>query len=139
MATSLPWHTLFSSKPQTLRRFAAPVRHRSVMPVRAFRRSDFDGFAKRMASGDVWRDAWRGANDGFELLIFEAKKTAERIDRQYAVSRRLSEAVGSAGDWAREVDREFEIGRRWRTVSLDFSRNWPRVCALSTLLWCEES
>ncbi|XP_002278704.1 uncharacterized protein LOC100247606 [Vitis vinifera] len=126
MTTSLPWHPLFSSKPQTLRRFAAPVRHRLPMPVRAFRRSDFDGFAKRMASGDAWRDAWRSANDGFELLIFEAKKTAERINRQYAVSRRFSEAVGSAGDWAREVDREFEIGRRWRTVTLDFGRNWPR-------------
>ncbi|RVW20200.1 hypothetical protein CK203_111324 [Vitis vinifera] len=129
MATSLPWHPLFSSKPQALRPFAAPVRHRLPMPVRAFRRSDFDGFAKRMASGDAWRDAWRSANDGFELLIFEAKKTAERIDRQYAVSRRFSEAVGSAGDWAREVDREFEIGRRWRTVSLDFRRNWPRAKA----------
>ncbi len=103
MATSLPWHPFLSSKPQTLRRFAAPIRHRPPMTVQAFQRSDFDGFAKRMASGEAWREAWRSANDGFELLVFEAKKTAERIDRQYAVSRRFSEAVSSAGDWARAV------------------------------------
>ncbi|KAI9395788.1 hypothetical protein POPTR_004G030100v4 [Populus trichocarpa] len=82
----------------------------------AFRR-DFDRFAK---------DAWRTANDGFEQFLFEAKKTAERIDRRYSVSRRLSAVAQSASDRAREIDREYDISIRWRTFSMDFNRNWPR-------------
>ncbi|KAJ6767250.1 hypothetical protein OIU79_023084 [Salix purpurea] len=62
----------------------------------AFRR-DFDRFAK---------DAWRTANDGFEQFLFEAKKTAERIDRRYSVSRRLSAVAQSASDRARDIDRD---------------------------------
>ncbi|CAK7350839.1 unnamed protein product [Dovyalis caffra] len=80
-------------------------------------RSDFDRFAK---------DAWRTANDGFEQLLFEAKKTAERIDRRYSVSQRVSAVAQSASDRAREIDREYDISLRWRTFSMDFSRNWPR-------------
>lgn len=82
----------------------------------AFRR-DFDRFAK---------DAWRTANDGFEQFLFEAKKTAERIDRRYSVSRRFSAVAQSASDRAREIDREYDISLRWRTFSMDFNRNWPR-------------
>lgn len=107
--------------------FRRPLLHgRNFSTVRAFRRRDFDGFAKRVASGEAWRDAWRSANDGFEVFLFEAKKTAERIDRRYAVSRRLSSVAQSAATRARELDREFEIGRRWRNFALDFSTNWPR-------------
>ncbi|KAG8501753.1 hypothetical protein CXB51_004728 [Gossypium anomalum] len=91
--------------------------------VQSFRRSDFDTFTRRMASGEALKDAWRTTNDGFEQFVFEAKKTAERLDRQYSISRRLSSAAQSAADRAREIDREFEIGLRWRTFSMDFSRN----------------
>ncbi|GLT36447.1 hypothetical protein SLA2020_108220 [Shorea laevis] len=120
MATTLP------SSPwgPVLHHLRKPLQRRAV--VYAFRRSDFDRFARRVTSGEAWRDAWRSANDGFELLIFEAKKTAERIDRRYSVSRGLSSVVQSASNRAREIDREFEIGTRWRTFSMDFSRNWPR-------------
>ncbi|KAL0382507.1 UNVERIFIED_CONTAM: hypothetical protein Scaly_0538000 [Sesamum calycinum] len=104
-----------------------PLFHRAnSVPIRAFRRSDLDGFAQRVASGELWRDAWRRANDGFELFVYETRKTAERIDRRYAVSRRLSTVAQSAADRARELDREFEITQRWRSFTLDFSRNWPR-------------
>ncbi|KAL0452343.1 UNVERIFIED_CONTAM: hypothetical protein Slati_1212400 [Sesamum latifolium] len=121
MASSLQWHPLLPAKPQK-RLF-----HRvNSVPIRAFRRSDLDGFAQRVASGELWRDAWRRANDGFELLVYETRKTAERIDRRYAVSRRLSTVAQSAADRARELDREFEITQRWRSFTLDFSRNWPR-------------
>jgi ribosomal protein S27E len=58
--------------------------------------------------------------------MYESKKTAERIDRQYSVQRRLSSVAESAADRARELDRDFEITQRWRTFSLDFRRNWPR-------------
>ncbi|KAA8540126.1 hypothetical protein F0562_026818 [Nyssa sinensis] len=127
MATSLPWHPLVSSKSLRLyktHRQVVPPRH--VTTVQAFRRSDFDGFAKRMVSGDVWREAWRSANDGFEQLLYETKKTAERIDRRFSVSHRVSLVARSAAYRARELDREFEITQRWRTFTLDFSRNWPR-------------
>ena len=93
----------------------------------AFQRGDFDRFADNIKSGKAWRDAWRTANDGFEQFVFEAKKTAERIDREYAVSRRLSSAASSAGDRAREIDREYGISPRVRTLSADFSRNFPKV------------
>ncbi|TYI85911.1 hypothetical protein E1A91_D04G029800v1 [Gossypium mustelinum] len=123
MATALPstvWHaTKFQPQPPLLQR-------RRPLLVQSFRRSDFDTFTRRMASGEALKDAWRTANDGFEQFVFEAKKTAERLDRQYSVSRRLSSAAQSAADRAREIDREFEIGLRWRTFSMDFSRNWPR-------------
>ncbi|MBA0571685.1 hypothetical protein Golob_002062, partial [Gossypium lobatum] len=123
MATALPstvWHaTKFQPQPPLLQR-------RRPLLVQSFRRSDFDTFTRRMASGEALKDAWRTANDGFEQFVFEAKKTAERLDRQYSVSRRLSSAAQSAADRAREIDREFEIGLRCRTFSMDFSRNWPR-------------
>ncbi|MBA0872817.1 hypothetical protein Goshw_021315 [Gossypium schwendimanii] len=123
MATALPstvWHaTKFQPQPPLLQR-------RRPLLVQSFRRSDFDTLTRRMASGEALKDAWRTANDGFEQFVFEAKKTAERLDRQYSVSRRLSSAAQSAADRAREIDREFEIGLRWRTFSMDFSRNWPR-------------
>ncbi|XP_021281687.1 uncharacterized protein LOC110414671 [Herrania umbratica] len=122
MATALPstaWHKL-KLQPQS----PIPQRRRPLL-IQSFRRSDFDTFARRMASGEAWKDAWRTANDGFELLVFEAKKTAERLDRRYSVSRRVSSVVRSATDRAREIDRELEIGLRWRTFTMDFSRNWP--------------
>lgn len=125
MATTatLSWQPLYLHKHRR-----PPLRRRHAATVRAFRRGDLDRFARRVTSGEAWRDAWRSANDGFELLVFEAKKTAERIDRQYSVSRRLNSAARAATDRAREMDREFEISLRWRTFSMDFSRNWPRVC-----------
>ncbi|KAE8673723.1 putative LRR receptor-like serine/threonine-protein kinase [Hibiscus syriacus] len=123
MATALPstaWHAIqLQPQPRLLQR-------RRPLLVQSFRRSDFDTFTRRMASGEAWKDAWRTANDGFEQFVFEAKKTAERLDRQYSISRQLSSAAQSATDRAREIDREFEIGLRWRTFSMDFSRNWPR-------------
>ncbi|KAB2085578.1 hypothetical protein ERO13_A05G389500v2 [Gossypium hirsutum] len=123
MAIALPstvWHaTKFQPQRPLLQR-------RRPLLVQSFRRSDFDTFTRRMASGEALKEAWRTANDGFEQFVFEAKKTAERLDRQYSVSRRLSSAAQSAADRAREIDREFEIGLRWRTFSMDFSRNWPR-------------
>ncbi|XP_057774112.1 uncharacterized protein LOC130993294 [Salvia miltiorrhiza] len=127
MASSLPWHPLLAAKPQK-RLFHRPnpisIHHRAS--IRAFRRSDLDGFARRVTSGELWRDAWRSANDGFELFVYETRKTAERIDRRYDVSRRASAVAESAADRARELDREFEITQRWRTFSLDFRRNLPR-------------
>ncbi|XP_020214241.1 uncharacterized protein LOC109798398 [Cajanus cajan] len=74
----------------------------------------------------VWREAWRSANDGFERFLFEAKKTAERIDRRYSLSNRLSSIARAAADRAREIDRDLEIGQRYRTFSIDFQRNWPK-------------
>ncbi|XP_010269910.1 PREDICTED: uncharacterized protein LOC104606424 [Nelumbo nucifera] len=126
MATSLPWHPLLSASKSHLSIRRRALSTRQVVTVQAFRRSDFDGFAKRVTSGEAWRDAWRSANDGFEQFLFDAKKTAERLDRQYSVSRRLNAVMQSATDRAREIDRELEIGRRWRSFTLDFSRNWPR-------------
>ncbi|KAF8380663.1 hypothetical protein HHK36_028153 [Tetracentron sinense] len=126
MATSLPWHPVLSSSRSHLSSHRRAVSTRHVATVQAFSRSDFDGFTKRVASGEVWRDMWRSANDGLEELLFDAKKTAERLDRRYSVSRRLTSVVQSATDRARELDREFEIGRRWRSFTLDFSRDWPR-------------
>ncbi|KAI8565192.1 hypothetical protein RHMOL_Rhmol03G0241400 [Rhododendron molle] len=125
--TTLPWHPLLCPKPLRLHQARkTPVTRRAVGPVRAFRRSDFDSFAKRMATGEVWRDVLRSTNDGFEQLVYETRKTAERIDRRFSVSRRLSAVAQSASYRAREIDRDFEITRRLRTFSLDFSRNWPR-------------
>lgn len=139
MTTSLPWHPLLSSKtqrfhPSTNKLFPNSPRPNSIR-VQAFRRSDFDGFAKRMASGEAWRDAWRSANNGFEQILYETKKTAERIDRQYSVGRRLSSVAQSASDRARELDRDYLITQRWRTFTLDFSQNWPRVCTLFLYLF----
>lgn len=128
MASSLPWHPLLTAKPQKRlpnRPNSISINHRTS--IRAFRRSDFDGFAKRVKSGELWRDAWRRANDGFELFVYETRKTAERIDRRYDVARRVSAVAESAAGRARELDREFEISQRWQTFSLDFRRNWPRV------------
>jgi len=97
------------------------------MVAMAFRREDFDSLKKRVASGEAWRDAWRSANDGFEQFIFETKKAAERLDRRYSVSRRISSAAEAASIRVRELDREYELTQKWRTFALDFSRNLPRV------------
>ncbi|KAL5990208.1 hypothetical protein ACLOJK_011105 [Asimina triloba] len=126
---SLPWHPLLHAKPRRSStthhlRHSFPARHVAV--IQAFRRSDLDGFAKRVASGEALKDAWRSANDGFEQFLFDARQSAERFDRQYSVSRRLQSAGRSAVDRAREIDRDLGIGQRWRTFTFDFSRNWPR-------------
>ncbi|KAI4331751.1 hypothetical protein L6164_016708 [Bauhinia variegata] len=127
-ATTLRWQSLPTTKLHPFRSThvrSLPTRPHMVA-VQAFRRGDIDNFAKRMASGEALKDAWRTANDGFERFLFEAKKTAERIDRRYAVSDRAASLASSAVDRAREIDRELEIGMRWRTFTMDFSRNWPR-------------
>ncbi|RZC69195.1 hypothetical protein C5167_032293 [Papaver somniferum] len=94
--------------------------------IKAFQRSDFDGFAKKVTSKEAWKDAWRSANDGFEQLVYDAKKAAERLDRQYSISRRFDSIKESALIKVKEIDREYEIGRRWNSFSVDFSRNSPR-------------
>ncbi|MED6167908.1 hypothetical protein PIB30_007223 [Stylosanthes scabra] len=121
-ATALRWQPLLPPNTNLQRRHRQMV----TFKVEAFRRSDMDNFAKRMTSGEAWKDAWRTANDGMERFIFEARKTAERLDRQYALSNRLSSVARSAADRAREIDREFEISPRWRTFTMDFRRNWPQ-------------
>lgn len=132
MSTALPstaWHSKMLQ-----RRPPLPQRRRPLI-VQSFRRSDFDTFARRVASGEALKDAWLTANDRFEQFVFEAKKTAERLDRQYSLSRRISSVVQSATDRARELDRELEIGIRWRTFTMDFRRNWPRVRVLFYFLF----
>ncbi|KAK1305140.1 hypothetical protein QJS10_CPB11g00192 [Acorus calamus] len=129
MAATFPWHP-FSVRPSKPHHRPSPIQRlstRHVVSVRAFQRSDFDGFAKRVASGEALRDAWRSANDGFEQLVFDARRASERLDSRYSISRRLKSAAQSAGDKARELDRDLGIGRRWRTFSVDFYRNWPRT------------
>lgn len=103
-------------------RAESAVKRRGSVVVKAF--GNGDGKGRDM--GRVWREAWRTANDGFERFVFEARKTAERIDRRYALSRRLSSVASAAADRAREIDREFEIGQRYRTFSIDFQRNLPK-------------
>lgn len=83
----------------------------------------------------VLRDAWQTANDGFERFLFEAKKTAERIDRRYSVSHRLSSVASAAADRARVIDRDFEIGLKYRNFTSDFVRNWPQVGSFFLLLF----
>ncbi|CAA6666990.1 unnamed protein product [Spirodela intermedia] len=48
------------------------------------------------------------------------------MDRQFSVSRRFESAARTTLERVRELDYELGIGRRWRTLSMDFSRNWPR-------------
>ncbi|KAE8670996.1 putative LRR receptor-like serine/threonine-protein kinase [Hibiscus syriacus] len=123
MSTTLPSTACHSMKFQ--RQVLLP-RRRPPLVVKAFRRSDFDAFARHVASGEALKDAWRTANDVFEQFVFEVRKTAERLDRQYSVSRRVSSVVRSATDRVRELDRELEIETRWRTFTMDFRRNRPR-------------
>lgn len=74
----------------------------------------------------VLKEAWQNANDNFERFLFEAKKTAQRIDRQYSVSQRLSSAASAASARAREIDRDFQIGIKYRNFTSDFALNWPK-------------
>ncbi|XP_068635892.1 uncharacterized protein [Aristolochia californica] len=127
-ATSLPWHPFFSAN--THSRSSAlltnPCSSSRHVNIQAFKRNDFDGFAKRVASGEAFRDAWRSANDGFERFLYDAQKAAQRFDRQYSVSRRFDSFARSAASRARELDQDLGVQRRWRTFTVDFSRNWPR-------------
>ncbi|CAL9095108.1 unnamed protein product [Musa textilis] len=122
--TSVPW-----ARPSAFGLVApSPLRvsRRPGAPVRAFRRSDLDGFARRVASSEALRDAWRSANNGIEQVVFEARRAAKRLDRRYDLFRRFDSAARAASNWARKIDQELGIGRRWRSFSVDFSRNWPR-------------
>ncbi|XP_064947008.1 uncharacterized protein LOC103972191 isoform X2 [Musa acuminata AAA Group] len=124
-STSIPRARPYASGPAA---FSPPllVARRVAAPVRAFRRNDLDRFARRVASGEALRDAWRSANNGIEQLAFEARRAAERLDRRYSLSRRFDSASRAAAARTRELDQELGIGRRWRSFSMDFSRNWPR-------------
>ncbi|OEL23929.1 hypothetical protein BAE44_0015052 [Dichanthelium oligosanthes] len=95
-----------------------PRRAATVVSPRAFGRGDFDGFVRR---------AWRGANAGAERLAFEARQAAQRLEGRFSISRRLAEASRAVRARAVEIDAELGIGRRWRSFSVDFSRNWPRT------------
>lgn len=114
MATNLlPWHPLLLPCKKPLQ--YSPNRR---LVIQSFRRGDFDAFKSRIASGEFWRDA----NDRFEQLVYETKKTAQSIDRRYSVSRRLSAVAQSAAYRAKELDNDFAITQRWR----DFTLDWPR-------------
>lgn len=124
-ATSVASHNLFlHHRTPLLRYHRLPLR--PAVPIHAFGRSDFDGFARRLTSGEALRNALRNANNALEILTFESLKTAERLDRQFSLSRRFDSARRAAASRAREIDQELGIGRRWRSFSVDFSRNWPR-------------
>ncbi|RWW58830.1 hypothetical protein BHE74_00034269 [Ensete ventricosum] len=125
-STSIPRARPYASGPAAFSP-SLLVARRVAAPVRAFRRIDLDRFARRVASGEALRDAWRSANTGIEQLAFEARRAAERLDRRYSLSRRFDSASRAAAARARELDQELGIGRRWRSFSMDFSRNWPRV------------
>ena len=85
------------------------VKRRGIVTMKAF--GDRNGKGKSRRDMDmVWREAWRSANDGFERFIFEARKTTERLDSRYSLSRHLSFVARAAADRARKIDREFEIG-----------------------------
>lgn len=128
MATLARWHPPPPAAAPTARLLyhrpaAFALRRRSrrsatVVTPRAFGRADFDGFVRR---------AWQGANAGAERLAFEARQAAKRLDGRYSISRRLAEAARAARERAVEIDAELGIGRRWRSFTVDFSRNWPRV------------
>ena len=105
-----------AARPLSRRRI--PRRAATVVSPRAFGRADFDGVVRR---------AWRGANAGAERLAFEARQAAQRLEGRFSISRRLAEASRAARARAVEIDAELGIGRRWRSFSVDFSRNWPRV------------
>lgn len=130
MAASVPWHrpVFVPTKPDYLNHRFDTARISRSSAIRAFRRGDFDSFARRVASGEALRDAWRSANEGIEQLTFETRRAAERIDRRYAISSRIGSAARAAAARALEIDVEIGISRRWRSFSMDFSRNWPRVC-----------
>ncbi|KAI4974522.1 hypothetical protein ZWY2020_047802 [Hordeum vulgare] len=86
-------------------------------PRAFFGRANLDGLLQR---------AWQGANAGAERLSFEARQDAPRLDRRYSISRRVAEAVRAARERATEIEAELGVGRRWRSLSVDFSRSWPR-------------
>lgn len=88
-----------------------------MSPRAFFSRADLDGLLRR---------AWRGANAGAERFSFEARQAAQRLDGRYSISRRVAEAARAARERAAEIDAELGVGRRWRSFSVDFSRNWPR-------------
>ncbi|KAK8949998.1 hypothetical protein KSP40_PGU017229 [Platanthera guangdongensis] len=97
MVAIVPWHrplflTIKSHLPSQ-RSTNSTLPRPSLMMIRAFSRSDFHVFARRVASGEALQDAWRSANDGIEQLAFEARRAAERMDRQFAVSNRFRSAV----------------------------------------------
>lgn len=119
-----PWLRLHQNHRLHLR-----LRPHNPVTVRAFRRrGDFDGFARRVASGEALKDAWRHANDGLARFLYDAQKTAERLDRRYSFSRRLDSFARSAASRVRDLDRDLGLQLKWRSFSLDFRRNWPRVC-----------
>ncbi|WVZ57695.1 hypothetical protein U9M48_008048 [Paspalum notatum var. saurae] len=126
MATLARWHPPPPLPPappaaaptaRPLARRRVPRRAATVVTPRAFGRRDFDGFVQR---------AWRGANAGAERLAFEARQAAQRLEARFSISRRLAEASRAARERAVEIDAELGIARRWRSFSVDFSRNWPR-------------
>ncbi|KAL9263304.1 hypothetical protein AKJ16_DCAP19043 [Drosera capensis] len=119
-------HTHTHPTPLSLR---LPRRHlpsQTTLTPLSFQRSDFDGFTNWAKSPETWKDAWRNANDGFERLVFESRKAAERLDRRYKVSVRVAEAARGVGERARVIDRKLEVSRRWREVEMDFKTNFPR-------------
>lgn len=104
-----------------------PLRRRQRLPVIVSFKNNNNSNNKPNDMDRVLKEAWRNVNDKFEVFLFEAKKTAERIDRRYSVSQRVSSVASAAADRAREIDRDFEIGVKYRNFTSDFVLNWPKV------------
>ncbi|KAL8127650.1 uncharacterized protein LOC141721482 isoform X1 [Apium graveolens] len=126
MATSLPWRTSLPSRSQHLHfHHSHLLSTRHSTSLHASRRSNFDDFSSRFHSGQLWRDFWRTANEGFEQFVYETQKISEKIDRKFNVSRRFGDVAESAKYRAKEIDRDLRISEKWRIFCFDFNIYFP--------------
>ena len=71
--------------------------------------------------------SFSAANQKFEEMTFDARRSAEDLDRRFRASERAKEVVDFASEQMKNVDQQFGLVQKFRNVSADFQRNWPTV------------
>jgi hypothetical protein len=64
--------------------------------------------------------------EAFETLKRKAKGVWQQVDDEHDVTRKLERATTKAKETALDIDQQWGVRRRWKVISEDLTRNWPR-------------
>lgn len=71
-------------------------------------------------------EGFTAANRKLEEFTYDARKGAQDFNRRFRVSERAQEMSDFASQQVKNVDQHLGLVQKFRNVSSDFRRNWPR-------------
>lgn len=68
------------------------------------------------------------ANQKIEEIGYDARKSAEQLNRRFRLSERAREMAEFANQKMKNIDQQYGLVQKFRNASTDFRRNIPMVC-----------